>query len=634
MARLPAIPRNRVAAVLAMLAVLLVAPPAAAAEDPIVELADRYSPIVVVRDQPVACEAGEPYLPVPVESVLGRQEVVLRGPGGEAVPGPTAVDLAGRGDGWYLDLPGNPLSPECDYEQWSDASAPQPTATVYARVATDPDHPGTLALQYWFWWVFNDWNDRHEGDWEMIQLLFDADDAEGALATRPTAVAYAQHEGSETAPWDGDKLLREGDHVVVYPAQGSHAAYFTQSQWFGKSAAAGFGCDDTSALGVEVRPDVVLLPTEPTAGFEWLDFTGRWGEKAPSFNNGPTGPATKDQWSAPVTWQVEEGRDTAVALPVIGGPAVDSFCSLTQAGSLLFIAALDSPVLVIGLILAFVVLIVVLVRSTRWRHGGDTRPDRERRAGQVVSASFGLLFHWPRRLWPIVVVLALATAGTLALQRLALHRRPTDDLGDVYGVFSSPWLIVVVTLLSLLLAPVVAVAQAATSRVVEGVAREHYVSGWAALAWAVRRPAAALVQLALFVAVTALASSLLLLPVALVAIAFFAVAMPAAMIEDRGFVDALRRSVTLTKGRRWRAVFLSAVLVWIGFSLPGIIGGILLLLTGWPFWVSNVVSIAAGAILLPFAAIGLTLQFYDFRQEWTRDQNSRVSESSTPRNAS
>ena len=55
----------------------------------------------------------------------------------------------------------------------------------------------------------------------------------------------------------------EGDHVVVYPAQGSHAAYFTQSQWFGKSAAAGFGCDDTTAPGVRVDPTVVVLPAGP-----------------------------------------------------------------------------------------------------------------------------------------------------------------------------------------------------------------------------------------------------------------------------------------------------------------------------------------------------------------------------------
>jgi hypothetical protein len=507
--------------------------------------------------------------------------------------------------------------------------------TVYARVVSDPAEPGKLALQYWFWWVYNDWNDRHEGDWEMIQLLFDAGSPEDALALGPASVAFAQHEGSEVATWSDPKLLRDGDHVVVYPAQGSHAAYFTQSQWFGKSAAAGFGCDDTSALGVEIRPDVVLLPNDPTTpGFEWLSFTGRWGEKAPSFNNGPTGPNTKDQWSAPVTWQVEEGRDAAVALPVIGGPAVDSFCSLTQAGSLLFIAALDQPVLVIGLIVAFLALVILLVRGTRWRHGGDTAPDRERRAGQVVSASFGLLFHRLDRLWPIVLALGLSTAGALGLQRLALHRRPTDELTDVYGVAQSPALIVLAVALTWLLAPVVAIAQAATTRVVEGVAREHYVSGWAALAWAVRRPSAAAVQFLLLVAVTILASSFVLLPVALFVIALFAVVMPASMIEDRGLLSAARRSRELTKGRRWRAVFLSALLVWLGASVPPALGGILLLLTGWPFWVTNVVAIVAGAVLLPFSAIGLTLQFYDFRREANRDQNSRDSASSTPRSAS
>ena len=41
-----------------------------------------------------------------------------------------------------------------------------------------------------------------------------------------------------------------------------------------------------------------------------------------------------------------------LALPIVGGPAVDSFCELTKAGSLLFIAALDNPVIVIAIVLA------------------------------------------------------------------------------------------------------------------------------------------------------------------------------------------------------------------------------------------------------------------------------------------
>ena len=35
------------------------------------------------------------------------------------------------------------------------------------------------------------------GDWEMIQLLFDAPDATAALEVGPELVAYAQHEGAD-----------------------------------------------------------------------------------------------------------------------------------------------------------------------------------------------------------------------------------------------------------------------------------------------------------------------------------------------------------------------------------------------------------------------------------------------------
>lgn len=611
--------RRLLASILVACAGMALAPSALAADDATTQLADRYSPIVVIRDQPAACEDGEPYLPAVVETVLGQPDVLLRGPAGESITAPTAADLAGRGDGWYLDMPGNPLSPECGYEEWFAQQSPQYAPTVYARIGTDPDHPGKLALQYWFWWVFNDWNDRHEGDWEMVQLLFDADSPDEALQSTPVSAAFAQHEGSETAEWSNQKLLRVDDHVVVYPAQGSHAAYYTQAHWFGKSAAAGFGCDNTRAEGVEVRPEVVVLPDSPSGDFAWLDFTGRWGERAPSFNNGPTGPNTKTQWTHPVTWQVEEGREGAVPLPVVGGPAVDSFCDLTREASLLFIAALDSPVLVGVLSLGVVILLVLLVRATRWRHGGDTSPDRERRAGQVVSASFGLLFRRLDVMGPIVVVIGLANAGALALQRLALHNRPSGDITDVNGLADTPIAVLAALLVSFVLAPLVAIAQAATSRVIDGIARDHRISGWAAIALAVRRPSGAVVQLLLFMVVTVLASSLLGLPLALLLIAIFVVAMPAAVIEGLGVRPAYRRSARLTKGRRWRAVILSTLLVWIGFSLPGALGGILLLVTGWPFWMSNVVAIAAGSVLLPFAAIGLTLQYYDFRQEEHRN---------------
>ena len=72
---------------------------------------------------------------------------------------------------------------------------------MYAHVATDPGYPGKVALQYWFFYPFNDFNNTHEGDWEMIQLVFDAKDAAGALNVKPTEVGYSSHEGAERAAW-------------------------------------------------------------------------------------------------------------------------------------------------------------------------------------------------------------------------------------------------------------------------------------------------------------------------------------------------------------------------------------------------------------------------------------------------
>ena len=128
----------------------------------------------------------------------------------------------------------------------SGASPPGTQPTAYAHVVTDPDHPGKLALQYWFFYVFNDWNNLHEGDWEMIQLVFDASTAAEALDRTPVEIGYSQHEGAERADWGDDKLeLVDGTHPVVHPADGSHANFFGEALYLGSSAKEGVGCDDT-----------------------------------------------------------------------------------------------------------------------------------------------------------------------------------------------------------------------------------------------------------------------------------------------------------------------------------------------------------------------------------------------------
>jgi hypothetical protein len=225
--------------------------------------------------------------------------VALRGPWNPTdlvKIGPEADDLVGLFQ-YHLDFPGNALDPGCDYERWGRLIGEGTKPTVYAHVATDPAYPGKLALQYWFFYVFNDFNNLHEGDWEMIQLVFDADDARSALSKTPAEVGYSSHEGAERATWDDDRLtLVDETHPLVYPAAGSHANKYTAALHIGSFADAGVGCDDTRGPHVRLRPAVQTIPSDRKTAeraFPWIAFQGRWGELQKAFFNGPTGPNLK-----------------------------------------------------------------------------------------------------------------------------------------------------------------------------------------------------------------------------------------------------------------------------------------------------------------------------------------------------
>ncbi len=279
------------------------------------ELAEKYAPVVRLVEQLEECGPGEPYLPVDVDLVLEEPTVALRGPWNAAdlvKIAPAAGDLPGLYE-YHLDYPGNALDPRCDYELWQNRlTGESAEPTVYAHVATEAARPGQLALQYWLFYVFNRFNNLHEGDWEMIQLVFDADDAAEALGEDPVAIGYSSHEGAERADWGEEKLeIVDGSHPVVYPAAGSHANKFTEALYIGSSAEQGVGCDDTQGPHVELRPAVKTIPSDTAAAqaaFPWIAYEGRWGELQEAFFNGPTGPNDKRQWTEPISWS-EDWRD-------------------------------------------------------------------------------------------------------------------------------------------------------------------------------------------------------------------------------------------------------------------------------------------------------------------------------------
>jgi hypothetical protein len=104
----------------------------------------------------------------------------------------------------------------------------------YGRVARES---GWVALQYWFFYPFNDWRSRfygandHEADWEMIYVYLSESDA-GEM--RPEWVAYASHDYSGDdlrRRWDDAELEKEGEHPVIYAGAGSHASYYQRGEY-------------------------------------------------------------------------------------------------------------------------------------------------------------------------------------------------------------------------------------------------------------------------------------------------------------------------------------------------------------------------------------------------------------------
>jgi hypothetical protein len=122
------------------------------------QLADKYAPIAYLKQQKKECDSdGEPYVPAPVDIVFDDPAVSLKeGPDATVIAvAPAATQLAVSNDAEYLDLPGNPRNAKCDYERHSKERMQGKSPTTYAHIVVDQERQ-KLALQYWFYYYFND----------------------------------------------------------------------------------------------------------------------------------------------------------------------------------------------------------------------------------------------------------------------------------------------------------------------------------------------------------------------------------------------------------------------------------------------------------------------------------------------
>ena len=605
-----------------VLAWLAVAPPAGADLQDEIALAERYAPVVRLVEQLEECGPGEPYEPLNVDLLFDEPTVALRGPwgGGDLVEiGPTAEDLAGGLYEYHLDFPGNALDPGCTYELWARRLSEGEAPAVYAHVVGDPGHPGELALQYWLFYAFNDWNNLHEGDWEMIQLLFEAEDAAEALEGEPTRIGYSQHEGAEQADWGEDKLeIVDGTHPVVHPAAGSHANFFEEGLFLGSSAEQGVGCDDTSGPTVDLRPTVITIPSDPDDAREtypWIDYQGRWGELQRAFFNGPTGPNLKTQWTEPVVWS-EGWRDQSYAVPAggaLGTGATDFFCDAIAGGSKALQRALENPTLVIGVLAALVALILLLLSRATWRPSAPLRLARRRAWGQILFTSLRMYWKRPGLFLGIGLVMLPISIVVALLQAIIMRASGFAGI-DADGESGSMLVLLVLALVTTLTLAGVGFVHAAVARALVELDEGRPVGPIAAYALALDSVRPLLGGLAIAVLlVSVLTTTVFLIPVAIWVAVRWALIAPVVELEDVRALEGLRRSARLVRLNWLKVATLAIVGGALALAAGPVLGAVLILLTSAPLALINVVAGLVYVVAMPLVGLATAYVYFDAR---------------------
>src|SRR5262249_6494400 len=311
----------------------------------------------------------------------------------------------------------------------------------------------------------------------------------------------------------------------------------------------------------ELRPLVKTIPSDAAAAgrsFPWIDFQGRWGQLAPAFFNGPTGPNLKRQWTHPIEWS-KGWRDRSYAVPtggILGTSATDFFCVAVATGSRALVGLLRNarPTILVPSLLAL--LVIVAARRTRWRPVTPLHVARRRRWGQILSAAWRMyVLRW--RLFLVLGLLFIPLGAVISLvQALVLggfSLAGVDTTGDAAGAL----VLLVVTLGTTLALLGLGLVQAATAVALVEIDAGPSVGAGAAYRAAFRRlgPLFGGIAVAVLV-VLGLTTATVLIPVAVWLGGRWLLLAQVVELEGTSAVGGLRRSSALVRGHWLRVASL------------------------------------------------------------------------------
>jgi hypothetical protein len=188
-----------------------------------------------------------------------------------------------RTEGWYIDLVNKARPGRQGTEEDGGRELLENVPAYVERVPDEVDGDDGVRLTYWLLYGMNepragdgvDRRDRHEGDWERLDVLLREDGGDDSY--EPVRVQlYVDGRPGREVPWDAlSRVGGEGTHPVLSAARGSHELSAGQP--------AG-GCPECPRW-------LLWKQLKDLRSQFWYGFGGAWGEVGrDSATTGPLGP--------------------------------------------------------------------------------------------------------------------------------------------------------------------------------------------------------------------------------------------------------------------------------------------------------------------------------------------------------
>jgi len=280
------------------------------------ELAERYKPLIRISAAGSAGGSGigvnlyedgvyeyDDYIPMSVYDLnnnLNKMPKLVTSNGEDDLSDST-IDKLGEDDSSssYLDF--SPLwqgwdSLETGYKSLWNQSKPSPTVYYYTWNNLDKVYP--YAVQYWFFYFYNDWMGDHAGDWETITIFFDR-------YKQPVELCYSTHYEARRHLYSLVDQEKNG-HPHLYISNGGHGSYAkagdtvysgAADNHYGNKQVIGPADSDHSYLDFKEHYNLILINANKPE--HWINFVGKWGDN----DKAPQGPKYRtDATDDPVPW--------------------------------------------------------------------------------------------------------------------------------------------------------------------------------------------------------------------------------------------------------------------------------------------------------------------------------------------